>query len=75
LAARLIALRGDKTQLEFSRDTGLSRPTLTRLESAGQNLTLDSLEILCSKLGCDIVDLFAPEVTPTAKPKRGSRSK
>jgi len=68
LAQKLITLRGTKSQLQYCQETGLSRSTLNRLEAAGQNLTLDSLEILCSKLGCDIVDLFAEDGRKKRKP-------
>lgn len=61
LARKLAQLRGDRSQLQYSREVGLSKSTLSRLELGTQNLTLDSLETLCSKLGCDIVDLFTPE--------------
>lgn len=68
LAKRLIALRGEKTQMEYCREVGLSNSTLHRLEAGTQNITLDKLEVLCSKLGCDIVDLFMTE--PEARGER-----
>jgi len=61
LAKKLITLRGEKSQHRYSKEVGVSKSTLSRLEAGEQNITLDSLEILCSKLGCDIVDLFAEE--------------
>lgn len=58
LARKLVALRGDKSQLQYSKEIGLSNSTLRRLEDGTQNLTLDSLQILCERLGCDVVELF-----------------
>jgi len=39
---------------------GISRPTLTRLENADQNVTLRTLARLCRRLRCEIGDLFVP---------------
>ncbi len=61
LARKLIALRGDKSQSQYARETGLSKSTLSRLEAGEQNTTLDSLETLCRKLRIDILDLFQDE--------------
>jgi putative transcriptional regulator len=46
------------TQAEMARALGISRPTLTRLENAGQNVTLRTLAQLCRTLGCSVGDLF-----------------
>ena len=48
------------TQGEMARRLGLSRPTLNRLESASQNVTLRTLAQLCRALGCEPGDLFRP---------------
>jgi DNA-binding XRE family transcriptional regulator len=40
LAKNLRARRGDMTQEVFARKLGISRATLTRLESASQNTTI-----------------------------------
>lgn len=58
LANRLKALRGLQTQGEFSRKLGISRATLNRIESATQNVTLNTLEQLTKSLRCSIGDLF-----------------
>ena len=58
LAANLKARRGKLTQAEFARKLGVSRATLTRLENAGQNTTLTTLEQISKSLRCDIGDLF-----------------
>jgi transcriptional regulator with XRE-family HTH domain len=39
---------------------GISQPTLARLESAEQNITIDTLTRLCRALDCDPGDLFRP---------------
>jgi transcriptional regulator with XRE-family HTH domain len=39
---------------------GISRPTLTRLENADQNMTLKTLAQLCRALRCEPWDLFEP---------------
>lgn len=49
---------------EVARDTGVSRPTLTRIISQrGYSTTVDVLEKLCSYFDCDIGDLvqYVPE--------------
>jgi transcriptional regulator with XRE-family HTH domain len=48
------------TQARMARTLGVSRPTLTRLESMNQNVTLRTLGRLCSALRCDPGDLFHP---------------
>jgi transcriptional regulator with XRE-family HTH domain len=59
LAANLRARRGNLSQEEFARKLGVSRPTLTRLELAAQNVTLATLERICKRLRCDVGELFA----------------
>jgi len=51
-------MRGKQTQGEFARKAGISRATLNRLESASQNVTLNTLEQLTKSLKCSIGDLF-----------------
>lgn len=46
------------SQLQMARILGVSRPTLTRLENADQNVTLRTLSQFCRRLGCEIGDLF-----------------
>ena len=50
--------RGEMTLRQFTRVTGLSSSTLQRLELAEQNLTLDSLENLLTRMGVTIRDVF-----------------
>jgi transcriptional regulator with XRE-family HTH domain len=58
LAANLRARRGNKTQDEFARKLGISRATLSRLESAAQNTTISTLEQISKSLRCDVGELF-----------------
>jgi DNA-binding Xre family transcriptional regulator len=48
------------TQGEMARMLGLSRPTLNRLESASENVTLRTLGQLWRALRCSPGDLFRP---------------
>lgn len=50
------------TQSQMARRLGISQPTLNRLESASQNVTLRTLSQLCAALDCDIGDLFQGQV-------------
>jgi len=62
LAEMLQRLRQDEglTQTEMARVLGISQPTLNRLESASQNVTLRTLSQLCRALRCEPGDLFRP---------------
>jgi transcriptional regulator with XRE-family HTH domain len=60
LADSLRAMRAAAglTQTGMARRLGVSQPTLNRLENAGQNTTLKTLDQLCRALRCDVRDLF-----------------
>lgn len=58
LAKNLKERRGSLTQETFARKLGISRATLTRLESASQNTTIATLEQIARSLHCEIGDLF-----------------
>jgi len=58
LAENLRKRRGKQTQEVFARKLGISRATLTRLESAGQNTTITTLEQITKSLKCSVGDLF-----------------
>lgn len=60
LAESLRRLRAEAgfTQPEMARRLGISQPTLNRLENAGQNTTLKTLNQLCRALRCGVGDLF-----------------
>jgi len=59
LALRLRELRGEATQVEFARKLGISDSSLSRMEIGDQNVSLKTLERLCTRLKCDIADLFS----------------
>lgn len=61
LARGMASLRGDVSQNTFARKAGVSGPTINRIENEVQNVSLNTLETLCIRLGCDIVDLFPSE--------------
>ncbi len=48
------------TQTEMARLLRISQPTLNRLESGKQNVTLATLARLCRALKCDPGGLFRP---------------
>ena len=59
LGENLRARRGDMTQLAFAKKLGISKSSLNRIEIGEQNVTLETLEVLCRRLKCEIDDLFA----------------
>ena len=59
LGKRLQALRGDLSQLQFSKKLGISNSSLRRMEEGEQNVSLKTLETLCRRLKCDVGDLFS----------------
>ena len=58
LAQNLRTRRGELTQEAFARKLGISRPTLTRLESAAQNTTISTLGQIAKALRCHVCDLL-----------------
>jgi len=50
--------RADIPQRAFARKLGISQSTLARIENAGQNTTLLTLEQIMKALKCDIGELF-----------------
>jgi putative transcriptional regulator len=60
LGSRLRELRGDIPQVRFAQKLGISKSSLNRIEMGEQNVTLDTLEILCERLKCDVADVFLP---------------
>ncbi len=59
-ALRRLRLEADRSQAEMAKTLGISRPTLTRIENADQNVTLRTLNRLQRALRCDAGDLFRP---------------
>ena len=60
LARRLRDLRGEVPQYQFAKKLGVSKSSLNRMEIGDQNVSLKTLERLCARLKCDVVDLFPP---------------
>ena len=58
LGAFLRKQRGDLTFAQFARRIGVSKSTLQRLEQGDQNITVDTLEHLLSKLSARISEVF-----------------
>ena len=58
LATFLRKQRGELTYQQFARKLGISDSTLHRLELAEQNVTLKTLEQICSRLKCRVADVF-----------------
>ena len=61
LAKRLRELRGNTPQYLFARKFGISKSSLNRLEIGTQNVSLRTIERICSRLKIDITELFARE--------------
>lgn len=54
-------LRIEKTGLsqdDFARSLGYDKSYISRIESGKQNLTIDTIQILCNALNITIQDLF-----------------
>ncbi len=58
LAKNLKKRRGDIPQGQYARKLGISQATVTRLENAAQNTTINTLEKITEALKCDISELF-----------------
>jgi len=67
LAYYLRTLRGEEGQIAFARRIGVSQSTLQRLEMADQNVGLDTLETISTRLHCEIGELFPPLPTTDQK--------
>lgn len=46
------------TQEQFASVLGVDRTYLSRVESGKQNLTIDTLSMICEKLDVSLVDFF-----------------
>lgn len=58
LAANIRALRGDKTQTDFAKKLAITQSSLNRIEQGVQNVTLDTLQKICTRLKCKPSDLL-----------------
>lgn len=61
LARRVAQMRGDIPMRQYAEKLGVSKSMLHRLEAGEQNITLDSLEALCKRMGVDIAEVFAQD--------------
>ncbi len=46
------------SQNEFARSLGVDRTYLSRVESGKQNITIDTLEMICNKLSVSFSEFF-----------------
>ncbi|MET0009392.1 MAG: helix-turn-helix transcriptional regulator [Candidatus Thiodiazotropha sp. 6PLUC9] len=51
-------LRGGQSQAAFAKRIAISQSTLARIETEEQNVTIDTLELICKRLGCSLSDLI-----------------
>ena len=58
LATHLRKLRGTTPQRDFARRLGISKSSLHRIEMGQQNIGIDTLELFCQRLKCNLTDLF-----------------
>ena len=63
LAQELRRRRGGATHRDFARQLGMSKSSLHRIEMGEQNVGLDLLEQLCTRLHCTMGELFPPDET------------
>ena len=61
LAREIRRRRGETTHRDFARRLGISKSSLHRIEMGEQNIGLDLLEQLCTRLHCPLSDLFPPD--------------
>ena len=64
LSKNLRAIRGFKTQVEFSGEIGITKSTLQSLEKGNTSARLDTLELISSRLGIPVSVLLTDELTP-----------
>lgn len=58
LARNIRQRRGEASQRAFAQKLGISQATLARIEQAGQNTTLQTLQQIMKALKCDVGTLF-----------------
>jgi len=59
LAEFLKKQRGNQTYQQFARKIGLSDSTLQRIEMMEQNVTIDTIQHIVTRLRCRISDIFS----------------
>ena len=63
LAKRIKELRGDMTQREFAKKLNINVGTLNRIEQGQENITLKTIQRMCSSLNCSVGSLFGESDT------------
>jgi len=58
LGIKLRARRGELTQKVFARKIGIDQASMNRIELGEQNVTIDTLQLICDRLKCDAGDLL-----------------
>lgn len=62
LARYLRAKRGEMTLVQYAKKLGISKSSLNRMEMGQQNVTLETLDLLCERLKCSVEVLFDESV-------------
>lgn len=63
LAKRIKELRGDVTQREFAKKLNINVGTLNRIEQGQENITLKTIQRMCTSLKCSVGSLFGESDT------------
>ena len=58
LAKNIRKKRGEATKRDFAKVLGISKSSLHRIEMNEQNVGLETLELFCKRLKCQIGELF-----------------
>ncbi len=58
LSKKIKQLRGEQTQREFARKLGIDQATLNRIEQKAENITLKTIQKICTNLKCSVGSLF-----------------
>lgn len=58
LALEIRRRRGDLTLRDFAKKLGMSKTTIQRIENEQQNITIDTIEMLCDALKCEVNELL-----------------
>ncbi|PQA87195.1 helix-turn-helix domain-containing protein [Hyphococcus luteus] len=58
LAENIRKRRGNLTQEAFAKRIGIDQSSVNRIEQGEQNVTIDTLELLCKRLKCKAGELL-----------------
>ncbi|WP_428406844.1 helix-turn-helix domain-containing protein [Hyphococcus sp.] len=58
LAHNIHVRRGELTQKEFAQIIGIDQASVNRIELGEQNITIDTLQLICTRLKCAAGDLL-----------------